>query len=450
MKYTLSALLIFSLFLIAFPQKLLSANEDQLITELKVFDNDTTYRYDYVYDNFGNKVLETKLYQSGNFWIRMSQTEWQFENSHCLHQIESVWNNNVLNVVYTIDYNWVNGLLTNETHNTYTGNSAQPVKKVDYQYNSTVLRSKKQFDMQANAWVLSQQSDYANSPDKVTDTVTTSVYQASNIVKQYLLVSTYKTNGLVDSQLLQEKDSNNNWVNFRMINWYYKPTSTVVASERTKNWDSANLLWENSQRTDYEYNANNQLISETYQYWKVMFWEDDTRYNYQYDASSRMVKKTLVQPIYHMWRDMISVNYSDFTNNKAGLMESKYEFWGGNTGELTTSFIAFDFNNEKTIQKGKTVQIEYLPADSTQSVPNTLANHAIPVYPNPSSGIYYINTQNYNIQSWIITDMSGRILKKETQLFSSGVIDITDLPQGIYLLKVMTTDALFTQKLIKK
>jgi hypothetical protein len=72
------------------------------------------------------------------------------------------------------------------------------------------------------------------------------------------------------------------------------------------------------------------------------------------------------------------------------------------------------------------------------------------VYPNPSDGIYYINTQEYGVQSWVIADLDGRTLKNHVQSISSGVIDITDLPKGIYILKVITQTGQFTQKLIKQ
>jgi hypothetical protein len=448
MKYTLSAILVSILFLFTCTQIIISANQNQLITELKVFDNDSTYRFDYVYDNFGNKVLETKNYQNGNLWIRLSQTEWQFDANKCLHQIERVWKNDAWNVTFTIDYERTNGLLMSETHTAYTNNTARLIKYIGYQYNASVLKQKKQFDRQADAWVLSLQSDYSYSSSTNTDTVRTSVYSSGNVKKQYLLVSTYKPNGLAESQLLQETDSLNRWLNSKQINWYYYPNSTTVSSERIKNWDAFNSLWVNSQRTDFEYNVSNQLTSETYQYWKVMFWEDDTRYNYSYEGS-KMLKKTLVKPVYHKWRDLISVNYSNFSAIRAGLMESKYEFWGGTTGELTTSFIAFDLNNEKTILKGKSIQIAYLPVDTLLSVPQTQALHSIPVYPNPSTGIFYINTQNYDIQHWMICDMDGRVMKKNFQSFNSGMIDISNLPKGVYVLKVLTADALLTQKLIK-
>jgi len=74
----------------------------------------------------------------------------------------------------------------------------------------------------------------------------------------------------------------------------------------------------------------------------------------------------------------------------------------------------------------------------------------IPVYPNPSDGIFYINTRKYIIKSWTVTDLSGQMIKSQIQSFLSGVIDITDVPKGIYILHVSTTDEQFIQKLIKE
>jgi len=96
------------------------------------------------------------------------------------------------------------------------------------------------------------------------------------------------------------------------------------------------------------------LKSETYQRWKTQFWVNDLRYDYKYDSSNKLLKKILFKEVYNDWRGLITINYSDFTNNKANTIESVYDFWGVTTGELTTSYIPFVFNTEMTIQKAKT------------------------------------------------------------------------------------------------
>jgi hypothetical protein len=210
--------------------------------------------------------------------------------------------------------------------------------------------------------------------------------------------------------------------------------------------------WENTQMIDYQYTDNSQLLSETYQRWNSMFWENDIKYDYQYDSNNLLLKKTISTPIYNDWRGLLSVNYSNFTMNKANDVTSTFEFWGGNTGSLTTSYIPYMFNDVPSIQKGESIHISYLPVDDTglfTPVDNNTLKY-IPVYPNPSDGIYYINTQNYNIKSWTVSDLKGQVLKIQIQSFQSGAIDITDFPKGIYILRVTTQDEQMIQKLIKQ
>ena len=452
MKHILSTLFMAVLFSVTSPIIARSATENQLITELKVFDNDSTFRYVYLYDNEGKKMLETRYYQQTNAWNSISQIEWLYEAGNCTHQIERIWKNNEWLNSYKIDYNYLNGVLNNEIHNNYIDKIEQQLKKVVYEYTLTSLTSKKEYSYKSTVWTLIFQTYFKYSQTARVDSVITSVYQSGNLQNQYLTVNSYNTDGSLQSQLQQEKGTNNDWINTQFITWLYKQNSSELLTLRTKKWNSENSDWDNYQRTDYEYNSNNQLLSETDQYWKLMFWESDLRYDYHYDTDGNETKKILSKPIYHDWRSLISINYSDFTDNKANLIESKYEFWGGNTGELVSSYIAFNFNNETAIQRGRSIELSYLPINDIQlAIPETRNSiQSIPVYPNPSDGIYYINTQEYGVQSWIITNLDGRTMKNHVQSISSGVIDITDLLKGIYVLKVTTRNAQFTQKLIKQ
>lgn len=52
--------------------------------------------------------------------------------------------------------------------------------------------------------------------------------------------------------------------------------------------------------------------------------------------------------------------------------------------------------------------------------------------------------------SWTLSDLSGKLLKKQVQQENFNVIDITDLPNGIYLLRAITSDTEYNEKLIKK
>ena len=450
MKHILSFIFILTLFTVNSSVFAKLAVANQLITELKVFGNDTTFRYVFLYNEAGKKTLETKYFVQGNLWVRLSQVEWLYNAGICTNQIERIWKDSDWKNSYKIDFLYVNGVFDSEVHSVYTDGSENPFKKFVCEYSGSTLTSKKEFSYTNNTWNTNLQTDYKYSPESKVDSLLISAYKSGNVVQQFRMKNFYNSVGLLSSQLETVKDPANNWVNSQLINWFYTPSSTNIMSERTKKWNSEYGLWENYQRTDYEYNSANKLISETYQYWKTMFWQSDLRYDYMYDINGNEIKKTVSQPIYNQWRSLISINYSDFNENKSNLMESKYEFWGGNTGELVTSFIPYDFNNELAIQKGKKLVISYSAVSDTITSPPSVKVHSIKIYPNPSDGIYYFNMEEYAVQSWIITDLSGRIVKSHSQSVSSGVIDITEVPKGMYVLKVMTKDGQLTQKLMKE
>ena len=69
------------------------------------------------------------------------------------------------------------------------------------------------------------------------------------------------------------------------------------------------------------------------------------------------------------------------------------------------------------------------------------------IYPNPVSNELFIDT-DLRIQEIDIIDISGR--EVESIIFNSYSIDVSDLPNGIYILKVIGVDKILTQKFIKQ
>jgi len=451
MKYLYTILFLFIINSVLLPEMIMSANDNQLITDIKVYDNDSTFRFLYLYDELGNKVIESKYFQQDSIWNRKSLNEWFYDGNKCIGQRERIWKDNNWLISYRIDYEYKNDKLITELHSTYTNGIASNLKKIEFQYALNSILSKKEYVWLVDAWKLSIQTDYSYFQSGLDDSITTTVFPTDITINQLQSKFTYNSKGILQSQLFLEK-SGTDWINSSLINWYYLSDSTTIASICNKKWLTSNSTWENTQRIDYEYNDSLNLSVETYFRWSNQYWKNDIRYNYLYDSKNLSVKKTLSKPIYNDWRGLISINYSNFTFNKANEIESKFEFWGGNSGELTTSFIPFIFNNESSIQKGRSLQINYIPVrDSTLYTPVAINSiHMIPVYPNPSEGIFYINTQDYVIKNWSISGINGQILKKEELSFQTGVIDITDFPRGIYILRVATQNEQFIQKLIKK
>lgn len=189
----------------------------------------------------------------------------------------------------------------------------------------------------------------------------------------------------------------------------------------------------------------------------------------------------------------INVNEEEFTNNIIGKVEATdidngqeltYSIVSGNTnniftidpqtGELTS--ISGDIFNSSTLsykleimvtdngQDAKTataeVSIELLAKSPTSSDEVEEATASIKVYPNPSRGDVNIEiskedaTLDQNNKPTVIEiiDLTGKIVKSKTIEDSGSVIDenfnLTDLPNGLYSVRMQLSDKITTKKLI--
>ena len=60
---------------------------------------------------------------------------------------------------------------------------------------------------------------------------------------------------------------------------------------------------------------------------------------------------------------------------------------------------------------------------------------AFKVYPNPSDGIFTLETTGaFPNSEYIVTDLTGRIIVKKQLIQSPGIIDLSEFPAGIYIL----------------
>jgi hypothetical protein len=69
------------------------------------------------------------------------------------------------------------------------------------------------------------------------------------------------------------------------------------------------------------------------------------------------------------------------------------------------------------------------------------------LYPNPTSSQLFIES-DITIDKIEILDISGRAVK--TIVKPSYSIDVSDIPKGIYFLRLTTKDRVHTQKFIKE
>lgn len=71
----------------------------------------------------------------------------------------------------------------------------------------------------------------------------------------------------------------------------------------------------------------------------------------------------------------------------------------------------------------------------------------ISIYPNPANTILYIDNGDIAMQELLLYDVSGRLLKRVSVHVNTTSLDVSDLQNGIYLIKITTRDAAFVRKI---
>lgn len=425
-------------------------NNLKLISELSIFENDTTFRISYLYENQKNIVLETRACLKNSAWSNLSQVERVFIDNSCTNQVERTWKTDRWKDSHSIEYIQSEG--QNVELSSYIDNNIKVnYKKVVSDFKNSLIEKKTEYYLVNNSWKVSSIFDYVFE-NSILKEIDFSLYSNGFVSSHIKNTYTYNPDSTVFSILEQDRIAENTYQNVRLNKWYYYPGTKLISSQRSSKWNPNLMNWENDTKLEYVYDSNGQLISELYYYWKSMFWEKSASYIYGYDTERNLLRKQLLLPIYKQWRNTISLDYSELNQNNIQTIESTNEFWGGRSGELVSSYIPFLFNNEMKIQKAKQIKITYSVVDNIIDPQGNLFDQkfAIPIYPNPSDGIFYFNNAEIFVNSWSVYNLEGSLIKKNDISSKSGVIDITGAPKGVYLLKIISSDKTFNQKLTIK
>ncbi|MEO8086930.1 MAG: T9SS type A sorting domain-containing protein [Bacteroidota bacterium] len=71
------------------------------------------------------------------------------------------------------------------------------------------------------------------------------------------------------------------------------------------------------------------------------------------------------------------------------------------------------------------------------------------VYPNPSEGMFTVKVDGKNIHELQVFDLFGREIIRKKTVNNPCTLQLRDLPAGVYQLRVVTEDGLFSKKLVK-
>ncbi|MEO6305876.1 MAG: T9SS type A sorting domain-containing protein [Bacteroidia bacterium] len=97
---------------------------------------------------------------------------------------------------------------------------------------------------------------------------------------------------------------------------------------------------------------------------------------------------------------------------------------------------------------------EYMSPEQVTRIPKTGAQDMLPlvsIFPNPSKGIITINANDNSKKDLFVYDVVGKIVYSKKQVEDKETkIDLSELPAGIYSIKVMSEGTIYTEKLIKE
>jgi hypothetical protein len=128
-----------------------------------------------------------------------------------------------------------------------------------------------------------------------------------------------------------------------------------------------------------------------------------------------------------------NLNTTDFNNNYAPFGPLAYTF--STSGDIIYLHITNTIGEVATFYASNLSQEEFLKT-------------AITIYPNPVSNVLYIKNAGITIENVKIYDLNGRLIKEEK--LDDNQIDVSQLPQGIYILDIETAIGVLRQKLVKE
>lgn len=88
------------------------------------------------------------------------------------------------------------------------------------------------------------------------------------------------------------------------------------------------------------------------------------------------------------------------------------------------------------------------PLDGTANLKIEEAETLLEMYPNPALNEVTISLEGLLIEKVVFTDLSGKIVHQANTMDYHTNIDVSDLTQGVYFVKVQTTSGMLTRKLV--
>jgi hypothetical protein len=343
---------------------------------------------------------------------------------------------------------WVNYLGTwrNNTNEVYTYDGS----------NNNLTDIKLVWDTVGNAWVNTTQVVYTYDASNNRTSTTNEAWNTglNSWTLGTRVLFTFDGNRNVLSQVDQYADGNN-WENQdQFLNSYSGNNDTESIYQL---WDSASATWNSSNRYDYIFDGNNNVITEQDYFFESGSWVNAyLTQNVYVDVNKRSTR--LMQE----WASSMWVNYYKFQYSYDGLFnETHFTDYYWNTGASAwdgnaDSSYTYDANNNQIYGlykkyntnnltfENSTEFYKYYEQLDVQAIDEAKNQINVALYPNPSTGNDITLTANVDQDAKVrigLYDMQGKLITTQLKQFTAGAntmqLNYPNISAGNYYVQVL-------------
>ena len=366
--------------------------------------------------NFYNKFLETKNHQHKTELQKENHTPFSSDKRDIkdiqLHLKETNVYTKKLDSIVVYKYDDITEQLL-------------PYSLYEYTYdanNNLTSEIVSHWDISTNSWIFSSKYEY-----------------------------TYDANNNVTTRIYSYWDtSTTSWINSSKYEYTYDANNNVT-SEIYSLWDTSTTSWINYYKYEYTYDANNNLTSEIYSLWdtSTTSWINSYKYEYTYDTNNNVTSE-----IYSYWdtstTSWIFADKDEYTYDLTVSIDNvlaPYNMYVGSNNPIL-SYFNYNYNGSDFVLDMKEI---YYYSDIT-GINEFTDDYNVSIYPNPANDYLMINTTiNENLKIEIYTIRGQNVMSTEcTNNISQMRIDISQLPAGIYFIRIANNQNNITKKFVKE
>lgn len=235
----------------------------------------------------------------------------------------------------------------------------------------------------------------------------------------------------INSGILISEWVNDQWLNVIRYTMTYYPDNTMSGKLEEFNIDN---FWVNSTKdTLFTYNDLGSNTGYTRYIWTGDDWMNMYKIENTYDSRNNRISNLVFQWM-NSW-SLVSREISNYTYDENNFI-------------MGESVLNYEGSETEPLAGDSTNYIYHTVITGSGQVP--VANASIAVWPNPGKDVFNISS-NEVIQQTDVYDINGHLLRTIVASGQSGnKIDLTEAPNGVYILKVLTESGIYLRKIMKQ